>query len=101
MKKCELLDANYTSRNKERCIVKEREGHYEDNLVCTLLDPRFKLLNFNESTKAMKKDAEKFLRGNYLADWSPKARPPVSVTPSRGDKGPSTSTPTGTWDHDI
>lgn len=79
--------------NKERFIVKEREGHYEDNLVCTLLDPRFKLLNFNGSTKAMKKDAEKFLRLNYLADWSPKARPPVPVTHSQGDKGASTSTP--------
>ncbi len=73
--------------------MKEREGHYEDNLICTLLDPRFKLLNFNGSTKAMKKDAEKLLKGNYSADWSPKVRPPVIVTPTPGDKGASSPSP--------
>ena len=26
--------------NKERIIDKEREGHYENSLICTLLDPR-------------------------------------------------------------
>ena len=79
--------------NKERFVFKEREGHYEDNLICTLLDPRFKLLNFNGSTKTMKKDAERFLKGNYLADWSPKARPVVPVTPTPGEKGANSSPP--------
>ena len=43
--------------NKERFVDEERKGHYEDNLICTLLDPRFKLLNFNGSINTMKKEA--------------------------------------------
>ena len=43
--------------NKERFVDKERIGNYEDNLICTLLDPRFKLINFNCSSVQMKRDA--------------------------------------------
>ena len=81
--------------NKERFVDKERKGHYEDNLICTLLDPRFKLLNFNGSTKAMKKDAEKYLKANYKSDWSPKARhATVPVAPTPVDKGGSSTSAT-------
>jgi hypothetical protein len=31
---------------KRRFIDAEREGHMEDLLVSTILDPRFKLMNF-------------------------------------------------------
>ncbi len=76
---------------------KERKGHYQDNLICTLLDPRFKLLNVNGSTKAMKKNAEKYLKTNYKSDWSPKTRTAhVFVTPTPADKGASSSVPTPT-----
>jgi hypothetical protein len=75
-------------RIEERFVDKERKGHYEGNFICTLLDPRFKLLNFNGSTKAMKKDAETYLKANYKSDyWSPKARNAnVLVTPAPADK---------------
>jgi len=48
--------------NKEIFVDRERKGHYEDKLIFILLDPRFKLLNFNGSTKAIKKDAKKCLK---------------------------------------
>jgi len=35
-------------KNEERFVNKERIGTYEDKLICTLLDPRFKFVNFNE-----------------------------------------------------
>ncbi len=53
---------------------KERIGKYEDNLKCTLLDPRFKLININGSTVEMKRDAENYLKENYKSDWSLQAR---------------------------
>ncbi len=57
------------SRFKE----KEREGHVEDLLIATILDPRFKLMNFIASTSITKNEAEKYLRSAYKADWSPEA----------------------------
>ena len=66
-------------------------------MICTLLDPRFKLLNFNGSTNAIKKDAEKYLKANYNSDWSPKARAAtVYVTPTPADKGARSSIPVPT-----
>ena len=74
--------------NKERFVDKERKGYYEDKLICTLLDPRFNLLNFNRSTKAMKKNAEKYLKANNKSDWSPKVRTANALaTPVPADKG--------------
>ncbi len=59
-------------------------------MICTLLDPRFKLLNFNAITKAMKKNAERYLKANYKSDWSPKARTAkFRVAPAPADKGTS------------
>jgi hypothetical protein len=43
-------------------MEKEIIGNYEDNIICTLLDPRFKLINFNGSTVEMKGDAKKYLK---------------------------------------
>ena len=63
-----LYNENYT-RFKE----KEREGHVEDLLIATILDPRFKLMNFIGCTSQTKNDAEKYLRSAYNADWSPEA----------------------------
>ena len=57
-------------QNKTRFVTDEREGHREDNLICTILDPRFKLMNFNGCTAEMKADAESYLRENFMADWS-------------------------------
>ena len=56
-------------------------GHYEDNLICTILDPRFKLMNFNGATSEMKTNAELYLRGNFKADWAPirKANEDVAI----------------------
>ena len=66
-------------------------------MICTLLYPRFKLLNFNGSTKTMKKDAEKYLKANYKSDWSPKARiANVPVTLAAAEKGASSSVPAPT-----
>ena len=61
------------SENKRRFRDEERVGHREDLLVCTILDPRFKLMNFNGCTAEMKELAETYLRSNYKADWSPTA----------------------------
>jgi len=44
--------------NKTKFVTEEREGHREDNVICTILDPRFKLVNFNSRTVEMKADAE-------------------------------------------
>ncbi len=63
------------SENKRRFVIEEREGHWEDNLICTILDPRFKLMNFNGCTLEMKSNAESYLKENYKADWSPKKKP--------------------------
>ena len=51
----------------------EREGHTEDLLICTILDPRFKLMNFVGCSSKHKTNAEHYLRENYKADWSPQA----------------------------
>jgi hypothetical protein len=60
--------------NKDRFFDKERTGNCKDNLICTLLDPRFKLINCYDSTVQMKRDAETYLKENFKADWSLKAR---------------------------
>jgi hypothetical protein len=54
-------------------FTRRGRGHHEDSLICILSDPRFKLLDFNGSTKDMKKDTEKFLKSNYKADWRSKS----------------------------
>ena len=49
----------------------EREGHQEDLLICTLLDPRFKNFTFKGATPEMAKNARAFasvsLRDNFTA----------------------------------
>lgn len=55
----------------------EREGHMEDLLVSSILDPRFKLMDFQGCTREMKTLAERYLRDNYAADWAPKPTPQV------------------------
>ncbi len=67
-----LVRQKLHGENKGGFVDKERVRYYEDNLICTLLDPRFKLINFNESTVEMKKDAELYFIENYKADRSPK-----------------------------
>jgi hypothetical protein len=79
-------------QNKERFVNKERIGNNEDNLICTLLDPRFKLINFNGSTVEITKEAELYLKENYKADWSPKTRVEIQAPSSTTTPG-STSTP--------
>ena len=69
-----LVREKLHNENKQRFVEKERIGNYEDNLICTLLDPRFKLMNFNGSTVEMKRDAEKYLKENYKANWSHQAK---------------------------
>lgn len=59
--------------NRRRFVDGERIGHLEDQLICSILDPRFKLMNFPGCTAQMKTNAEQFLRENYKADWSPVA----------------------------
>jgi hypothetical protein len=97
-----LVRQKLHAENKERFVDKEMIGNYEDNLIGTLLDPRFKLINFNGSTVEMKKDAEFYLRENYKADWSPKSRadkvvetnaPASSSTPARNKNSASTTLP--------
>jgi len=46
------------SENKRRFVTKEKVGHWEDNLICTILDPRSKLMNLNGATSEMKANAE-------------------------------------------
>ena len=59
--------------NMRRFVDGECIGHMEDMLMCTILDPRFKLMNFHGCTAKMKTDAENYRRENYKADWSPPA----------------------------
>lgn len=61
------------NENNRRFLGEERVGHLEDLLICTILDPRFKLMNFVGCTAKMKADAEHYLLENYKADWSPLA----------------------------
>ena len=49
--------------NRRRFWDEERLGHREDLLICTILDPRFKLMNFSGSSAAMKEEAEGYLHG--------------------------------------
>jgi hypothetical protein len=81
---------------KRRFVDNERDGHLEDLLVSTILDPRFKLMNFegvcyrlvllqgstysclistlvSGCTHDMKMNAERWLKDNYNADWAPKS----------------------------
>ena len=58
-----LVRQKLHAENKERFVDNEKIGNYEDNLICTLLDPRFKFINFNGSTEEMKKDAEFYFEG--------------------------------------
>ena len=57
---------------ESRFFTEEREGHKEDLLVTTILDPRFKLMDFQGCTRDMKSLAERYLRDNYVADWAPR-----------------------------
>ncbi len=57
-----------------RFVTEEREGHTEDLLIATVLDPRFKHFMFPGSTLQMWTEAERFLNAAYVANWSPKAR---------------------------
>jgi len=59
--------------NVSRFNEKERDCHIEDSLISTILDPRFKLMNFVGCTSRTKSDAEDYLRKAYEADWSPEA----------------------------
>ena len=72
---CEVQDVRRKiySENKRRFIDEERVGHKEDLLISTILDPRFKLMNFPGSTNEMKEEAENFLRSAYRIDWCPSA----------------------------
>jgi hypothetical protein len=66
----------------------EREGHTEDLLICTILDPRFKLMNYVGCSAKHKDCAELYLRENYKADWSPSAVEKAlknSTPPARDD----------------
>ncbi len=57
--------------NKRRFVTEEKVGHWEDNLICTVLDPRFKLVNFNGASQEMKASAELYLREKCKADRAP------------------------------
>ena len=59
--------------NNKKFHIDERIGHREDLLICTILDPRFKLMNFPGCTPSMKEEAEFFLTSAFNADWSPTA----------------------------
>jgi hypothetical protein len=66
----------------------EREGHREDLLICTILEPGFKLVNYGGCWAKHKDYAELFLRENYKADWGPSAVEKTlknSIPPARGD----------------
>lgn len=56
-----------------RFVTGEREGHMEDLLIATFLDPRFKHFVFQGATQKMRREAVKFARASYDADWSPDA----------------------------
>ena len=58
---------------KRRFITEEREGHMEDLLISTMLDPRFKHFVFPGATQEMRVTAEKYFRAAYDTDWSPEA----------------------------
>ena len=51
--------------NTSHFVDEERVGNKEDLLISTILDPRFKLLNFPGCTNEMKEDAENYLRSAY------------------------------------
>ncbi len=58
------------NEDNSRFKEKGREGHVEDLLIATILDPRFRLMNFIGCTSITKKQAENYLRSAYEADWS-------------------------------
>ena len=57
----------------KRFLTGERQGHMEDLLVATFLDPRFKHFVFQGATQRMRSEAVKYARVAYDADWSPEA----------------------------
>ena len=57
----ELRKLLYDTNNK-KFHVDERVGHREDLLICTILDPRCKLVNFLGCKVEMKGEAEHFLK---------------------------------------
>ena len=57
----------------KRVLTGERQGHMEDLLVATFLDPRFKHFVFQGATQRMRSEAVKYARAAYDADWSPEA----------------------------
>ncbi len=57
---------------ERRFFTEGREEHKEDLLVTTILDPRFKLMDFQGCIRDMKSLAERYLRDNYVADWAPR-----------------------------
>ena len=61
------------NENFRRFRDREREGHTEDLLICTILDPRFKLMNYVGYSVKHKDCAELYWRDNYKADSSPPA----------------------------
>ena len=59
--------------NIKKFHVDKRVGHREDILICIILDPRFKLINFPDCTVEMKGEAKHFLKCAYNSHWSPTA----------------------------
>ncbi len=68
----EVRKLSYATNNK-KFHVEERVGHREDLLICTILNLRFKLINFPGCRVEMKSEAEHFLKCAYNCDWSPTA----------------------------
>ena len=70
----EAVQRKLRSEVLRRFITEEREGHQEDLLIATILDPRFKHFMFPGATLQMRTDAERYLKAAYDANWSPEAR---------------------------
>ena len=68
------------SENNSRFKEKEREGHVEDLLLATILDIRFKLMNFAGCTSRTKSDTERYLRAAYESNVVNPAELQVFVT---------------------
>jgi hypothetical protein len=49
----------------KRFLTGERQGHMEDLLVATFLDPRFKHFVFQGATQRMRSEAVKYARAAY------------------------------------
>ena len=70
----ERVQSKLSSEIRRRFITEEREGHEEDLLISTILDPRFKHFCFPGATQDMRQKAVRYLRAAYEADWSPEAK---------------------------